>query len=994
MNTSPQCRIVLVLERADGPLCEQVKHHVGESTTVLRVHDGQAAVEAVHSHRVTVVFAQDSLPSKETQRLASALLMMTTPPPLVVIEGKDSTASHQIATEIADYVFGQNEIARALPLIVNHAAGTADLEDLVAASEQQYRDLIEASNDAIYIFVDGHFEYANPRFSELFGYGDQELRSQTFDFRTLVHSESLPLVEARVAGVKRGQPMPSRYEFRALRRDCTAFDVEVSVTQITYNGRGAALGILQDITARKAYEKALLRKNHELSVLNAVAEAITQVNDLASVLDAVMERLIELLGVDAAGLSLLDDDDPNCFSSVHYRGCSETFVQCMRVRAPSEGVLGLALATKRLQIIDELELDERIGQGASVQEGFRSAVALPLINQDRVCGVVNVFTRKSRTFALDDIRLFQAVAHQLAVAIDNARLYREAQEGVRRLETLSQIARAISSTLDVEGVFQIVGQQLGPLVPFRRISLLIAHKDSRSYSVRMIDRPEPGKSPKVAMMEALHTTDGSGLSAALDQVEPTLLGPGKVKDSMLAPNPECATAIIPIRADQSNVGLFVLALPEDARLRKQDLALLRDLAAHLATSLKNARMFQDLQGAYLELKDAKDQLVRSEKLHSLGEMAAGVAHDFNNVLSAILGRAQMMQVLLRDPEMQKNLRVIEKAALDGAGTVRRIQEFAKVKSDLAFVRVRLNPVVRDVVERCATRADAHDGPVQCEVELGEPPAVFGNPAELREVLTNVIHNALDAMPHGGRLSVSTGRSSGSEAYVEVQDTGIGMDPEVQNKIFDPFFTTKGAQGTGLGMSVSYGIVQRHGGQLSVRSARGSGTCIRITLPSTPAAGTNALVPDPPSLGEDDPWLDEVKTPPPPQIVPNRKTARILVIDDDAAVRDVLSDILRTGNHTVSAAGSGEEAMKLFSCTEFDVVFTDLGMPGMNGWEVARAIKAKRPEVPVGLITGWGSNLDESEVARHGVDLVVPKPFRFEQVLELVDEAISLRERLG
>lgn len=994
MSISPQDRIVLVLERTDGQLSEQVKHHGGERTTVLRVHSGPDAVTAVHTHRVTVIFAQDSLPPKETQSIASALLMMTSPPPLVVIEGEDSSASHQIATELADYVFGQKEMARTLPFIVNHAAGTADLEDKVAASEQQYRDLIEASNDAVYIFVDSHFDYANPRFCELFGYHEEDLRNQNFDFRTLVHLESLPLVEARVAGVKRGQPMPSRYEFRALRKDGTAFDVEVSVSQITYNGRRAALGILQDITARKAYEKALLRKNHELSVLNAVAEAITQVNDLASVLDAVMERLIELLGVDAAGLSLLDDDDPNCFSSVHYRGCSETFVQCMRVRAPSEGVLGLALATKRLQIIDELELDERIGQGASVQEGFRSAVALPLINQDRVCGVVNVFTRTSRTFAIDDIRLFQAVAHQLAVAIDNARLYREAQEGMRRLEALSQIGRAISSTLDVEGVFQIVGQRLGPLVPFRRISLLIARKDARSYSVRMIDRPEPGKSPKVAMMEALHTREGSGISAALAQVGPTLLNPGEVKDSLLAPNPECATAVIPIRADQINIGLFVLALPLDARLRKQDLALLSDLAAHLATSLKNARMFQELQAAYLELKDAKDQLVRSEKLHGLGEMAAGVAHDFNNVLSAILGRAQMMQVLLRDPEMQKNLRVIEKAALDGAGTVRRIQEFAKVKSDMAFVPVRLNPVVRDVVERCAPRADAHDGPLQCEVDLGEPPVVFGNPAELREVLTNVIHNALDAMPHGGRLSVSTGRSSDAEAYVEVQDTGIGMDPEVQNKIFDPFFTTKGAQGTGLGMSVSYGIVQRHQGQLTVRSARGAGTCIRIALPSTAAPSSSGLVPDPPDLSAEDPWLDEVKTPPPPRIVPNRKTARILVIDDDVAVRDVLSDILRAGNHIVSAAGSGEEAMKLFSSAEFDVVFTDLGMPGMNGWEVARAIKAQRPGTPVGLITGWGSNLDEADVAKHGVDLVVPKPFRFEQVLEVVNVAISLGERLG
>lgn len=988
-----ESRTIVVLERPDADLSEQVRAHVGPDDEILAAHDGARALQLVLEQRVAVVLVQHGLPGRELATLEPALLELTSPPSIVVV--KEPEAELDEAARNAGYVIEPSDLGNALPMIVDHAVGTADLQALVATSEQQYRDLIEASNDAIYILSEGRFVYVNARFCELFGYPERELLQADFDYRRLVHAESLDLVEARVSGAQTGQPLPTRYEFRAKRKDDSAFDVEVSVSYITFDGRPSALGILQDITARKAYEKALLRKNHELSVLNAVAEAITQVNELSSVLDAIMERLIELLGVDAAGLSLLDDDDPGRFSSVHYRGCSETFIESMRHRAPHEGVLGLALEARELQRIDDLLQDPRVRRGAAVAEGFRSGVALPLINQERVFGVVNVFTRTPRHFSDDDVRLFKAVAHQLAVAIDNARLYREAQEGVRRLEALSEIARAIRSTLDVEGVFQIVGERLGPLVPFRRISLLIVRKSaSAGFSVRIIDRPPPGEPPKVVLHTPMQVESKSPLRHALTQQAPIQLGPGTCEDRVLAPNPSCATIVVPIRADQSDMGLFVMALPEGARLRRRDLELLRDLAAHLAISLKNARMFQDLEAAYQELKDAKDQLVRSEKLHSLGEMAAGVAHDFNNVLSAILGRAQMMKVLLQDDEMQKSIRVIEKAALDGAGTVRRIQEFAKVRSDTAFVVVRLNPLVREVVERCATRIDAQASRVERHVALQEISAVLGNPSELREVLTNVIYNALDAMPHGGRLTVRTGSSEGGGAYIEVQDTGVGMEPEVANKIFDPFFTTKGERGTGLGMSVSYGIVQRHQGDLSVRSARGEGTTIRISLPPVPQGDVDPPVPRTPMHGVDLPWLDDVKTPPPVKPVDPTKTARILVIDDDVAVREVLADILRTGGHDVEVAGTGEEGVARFADGGFDVVFTDLGMPGMSGWEVAESIKGASPGTPVGLTTGWGATLDDSKLAEHGVDLVVPKPFRLEQVLDLVSEAVRLKERLG
>jgi signal transduction histidine kinase/ActR/RegA family two-component response regulator len=437
------------------------------------------------------------------------------------------------------------------------------------------------------------------------------------------------------------------------------------------------------------------------------------------------------------------------------------------------------------------------------------------------------------------------------------------------------------------------------------------------------------------------------------------------------------SAVVPIVADKTTLGVFVVSTENRNGFRERDLDLLRDLAAHMAISLKNARMFQDLERAYKEIRDAKDQLVRSEKLHSLGELAAGVAHDFNNVLSAVLGRAQMLSVMLKDQEHLKSVRVIEKAALDGAGTVRRIQEFAKEKSEGEFTALNLNALVRDAVDLTTHRVNELGIGIDMQVHPGEVGAVLGNATELREVLTNLIYNAIDAMPHGGRLSVHTGGGD-DRSWFEVEDTGIGMDEETQNKIFDPFFTTKGARGTGLGMSVSYGIVQRHRGSFTVVSQKGVGTRIRVDFPihdtradfSPPVEDTGARKGEKPQSG-----------------------ARILVIDDDIAVRDVLADILRTGDHHVVAAATGQEGIELFKGSEFDIVFTDLGMPGMDGWQVAHGIKSISPHTPVGLITGWGSSIDDQQLKDRGVDLIVAKPFRFNQVLELVAEAIEIKGRL-
>jgi CheY-like chemotaxis protein len=345
-------------------------------------------------------------------------------------------------------------------------------------------------------------------------------------------------------------------------------------------------------------------------------------------------------------------------------------------------------------------------------------------------------------------------------------------------------------------------------------------------------------------------------------------------------------------------------------------------------------------------------------------MASGVAHDFNNLLSSILGRAQLLMRHVEDPKLRQWLQVIERAATDGARTVRRIQEFARIRRDQPFVAVDLNRVVQDALEVTQSRwqedAQSRGVTIQVTTDLTPVPSVSGDPAELREVLTNLILNAVDAMPDGGTLTLAT-RAAETTVSLSLSDTGTGMTPDVQPLIFDPFFTTKGPSGTGLGLSITYGIVSRHGGQIRVESAEGQGTTFQLTFPVSTVAA------EPPRPAAHEPGA----------------ALRCLVVDDEQPVLEVIGDILTAGGHSAVLVADGAEAIRRFEAEPFDIVFTDLAMPGVNGWQVARAVKDHAPSVPVLLVTGWGVELSPDELRGKGIDALLSKPVQFDDILAAV-----------
>lgn len=362
---------------------------------------------------------------------------------------------------------------------------------------------------------------------------------------------------------------------------------------------------------------------------------------------------------------------------------------------------------------------------------------------------------------------------------------------------------------------------------------------------------------------------------------------------------------------------------------------------------------------------SSDDMERAEKLRVLGEMVSGVIHDVNNMLGSILGRAQLVRMKTDVDEIKRNVEQIEMVASQAGETVKRLLEFTRQGHRSDMQAVNLGAVMADAIEvtrhRWETQAQQHGILYSIDTDFDADATVSGIHSELVDAVANMILNSLDAMPSGGQLHLAA-KSEGETCKLLVADEGIGMTPDQIANVFSPFYTTKGSEGTGLGMAVVNGIVTRHGGVITVDSAPGNGTRITITMPYL--ANPETLVPE----------VEEA-------VDPGRR--RVLLVDDDATILDVIGEALRGSGHDVHICDAGAAAIVAMEDHEFDVLITDLGMPGVNGWDVARRARQLDPPLPVIVISGWGASITQEQVQTADVNLILPKPFRLEQIRQAI-----------
>ncbi len=434
---------------------------------------------------------------------------------------------------------------------------------------------------------------------------------------------------------------------------------------------------------------------------------------------------------------------------------------------------------------------------------------------------------------------------------------------------------------------------------------------------------------------------------------------------------------VPIKSDRKILGVFVTGPRGSGEpFNEADGAHLASLGAQLAVAIEGARRAARLEKAYEALKAAQDQLVRSERLKAVGQLAAGVAHDFNNVLSVIVARAEILRHDIQGDLFDRikavsDLDTIIKAGLQGVQAIKRIQDYTRIRKDQPSAPVDLNDAVRDGIEitkpKWKQEAESKGLRVRMELDLAEVKPVTGNLLELTQVVENLIFNAVEAMPRGGSIRFKTTQHEHT-VILEVSDTGTGMDEQTQKRLFEPFFTTK-ESGQGLGTSIVFGIIARHQGNISVDSKPGSGTTFRISLPAHVPVAREA----------DHPPAAAAAAP---------RNGRVLLVDDEPAVRSAYQEALASAGHEVISAASGEEAVTQVEGSRFDVVMTDLSMSGMSGYQVASAVKMHDPSIRVILLSGWAVDQKSDQVRQSGIDEVLIKPCRIEDLRQAIQRALG------
>jgi len=557
-----------------------------------------------------------------------------------------------------------------------------------------------------------------------------------------------------------------------------------------------------------------------------------------------------------------------------------------------------------------------------------------------------------------------------------------------RVSLLARITRAIGERQDLASILQVVVRSLEDHLPLDFCCVCLYDQVQQALVVTRVGARSQALAFELAMPEAATIPiDENGLARAvsghlvcedgLDRSShpfPRRLARGGLRSFVAAP----------LVVETRMFGVLIAARRQSPGFNSADCEFLRQLSEHVALAAHHSELYGALQEAYDDLRQTQQAILQQERLKALGQMASGIAHDINNAISPIVLYTEAMLESEEQLSAQGRdyLAIVQRAADDVAQTVARMREFYRQREpQLLLLPVELNALVQQVIT--LTRARWSDMPQQRGVVIEtvlqlEPglPFILGIESELREALINLVFNAVDAMPDGGTLTVRTrtGATAGApgQVLIEIVDTGVGMSAETRRLCLEPFFTTKGERGTGLGLAMVYGALQRHAATVEIDSSPGAGTTMRLAFVLPPPVGATAA--------------DKSGTP----VARRPGRLRILLVDDDPLLLKSLRDTLEADGHVVTIAHGGQAGIDAFREAhahdrEFAVVITDLGMPYVDGRQVATAIKATVPATPVVMLTGWGLRLvDDGDVPPH-VDRVIGKPPQLATLRQVLGE---------
>jgi signal transduction histidine kinase len=714
---------------------------------------------------------------------------------------------------------------------------------------------------------------------------------------------------------------------------------------------------------------------------------------LTSLLDKLAPAAARAVGAKAVVVMLARDGEQLMMRSAG--NSLQTFDATHSVIMP-DGVLARARSEREAIAADtSLPWGNRLTELATSFGGARSVIVCPLSAHGGDYGLLVAFFEGRSLFLRDEVELLKSLAEQAAFTLDGSQLYAEAKQAATKRLALHSLSQAIAAENEIPLIGQRLMEHISQLLPGSAwdLSLFTSDGDLEIVAAKAWDG-----SPSLVRRPARER----GVSALAVPSDGAVIGDNLASDpdfASLLPGIQSLLAA-PLKRDQTVIGVLRCFFLTPAVFTQADVQLAEIVATDVAVAAARAELMEHLTVQNLELEKAsrlKSQFLAnmshelrtplnailgfSELLQDGGEAAdtrliyLRTIHDsgahllalINDILDLAKVEAGQMDLHLEEVELEDFLTITSQAALDGGETVKRLLLFTRAAPDYKTEAVDLGTVLRDAARLTAPHwrdaAQAEGRPISLQIEVAGNPIIQGSRAQLRELMTNLIFNAVDALPTGGAIRLKV-VAEGGQGLIEVADSGVGMNAEVQARVFEPFFTTKGEAGTGLGLAMVFRIVEQHGGLIEVRSEPAAGTTFSITFPLVEA-----------SAGAESPPK------PAPQLEPPC-ALRILVVDDEPMMTKAVARMLKPSGHLVSVAGSGEEALEKLADQQFDVVVSDVGMGiGMNGWELAEEVKSRWPAVRFLLATGWGAALDPGEAWTRGVETVLSKPYQLSDLLQ-------------
>lgn len=410
---------------------------------------------------------------------------------------------------------------------------------------------------------------------------------------------------------------------------------------------------------------------------------------------------------------------------------------------------------------------------------------------------------------------------------------------------------------------------------------------------------------------------------------------------------------VPVILEGRTLGCLTLAAVKKGCSFKRQHEFLKDSLMDASSILY--RQIQ-LHSMYREASDV-------QKMKALGVLTSGMAHEFNNLLTPILGFAQIIKSRTKDPDIMMYAETIESSAKDGAMVVRRIQEFTRREDSMSRVKVDVDEVVSKAIDmtqlKWRNESNMLGKKISVVRSLNSHGFILANPTEIREVIINLILNAIDAVENEGEIKVES-LSDGDNVYITVEDDGIGMSDEIAQNVFIPFFTTKKERGTGLGLSIVYNIVNDHGGTIDISSRPNNGTTVTIGLPLLSGGGEKDY--------EGTELLGGLN-------------GAVIVVDDQENVSRTAAYLLEKLGFTVDTISDAENALESIKIKKCDIAVCDLAMPVMTGIDLAREIKSISPDTKIILMTGWTGGILKDGTRYY--DSILKKPFTMQSVYEAV-----------